>query len=68
MDLFQVIKERRLLLRVTQQDLADISGIGLRTIKLIETGKGNPSIKTLSELGDVLGVELVFQIKQLNTL
>lgn len=63
MDLFNKIKERRQLLGITQQDLADISEVGLRTIKQIEAGKGNPSIKTMIQLLDVLGMELELRIK-----
>ena len=63
MDLEEVIKQRRSLLGVSQQDLADISGVGLRTIKLIESGKGNPSVSILQKIGVVLGLELVFQIR-----
>jgi y4mF family transcriptional regulator len=58
------IKERRSLLGITQQDLADISGVGLRTIKEIETNKGNPSINTLSKILDALGMELDLRIKR----
>jgi y4mF family transcriptional regulator len=57
------IKERRSLLGITQQDLADISGVGLRTIKEIETNKGNPSVNTLSKILDALGMELDLKIK-----
>lgn len=64
MKLYETIKERRVLLDLTQQDLADITGIGLRTIKLIESSKGNPSVDTLSKLGQALGMELVFQIRK----
>ena len=60
------IKERRTLLGITQQDLADISGVGLRTIKGIETNRGNPSISTLSKILDVLGMEIELKIKSLN--
>lgn len=63
-DICNKIKERRSLLGITQQDLADISGVGLRTIKEIETGKGNPSINTLLKILDVLGMELDAQIKR----
>jgi len=63
MDFKEIIKQRRSLLGVSQQDLADISGVGLRTIKLIESGKGNPSVSTLQKIGIVLGLELVFQIR-----
>ena len=58
------IKERRSLLGITQQDLADISGVGLRTIKEIETNKGNPSVNTLSKILDILGMELNLKIKR----
>ena len=68
MKLHETIKERRVLLGLTQQDLADISGVGLRTIKLVESLKGNPSIDVLSRLGDVLGLELVFRNRQTDKL
>ncbi len=64
-DIYNKIKERRSLLGITQQDLADISGVGLRTIKEIETGKGNPSIHTLQKILDVVGMELDVQIKKM---
>jgi y4mF family transcriptional regulator len=63
MEIDKLIKERRSQLGINQQDLADVSGVGLRTIKQIETGKGNPSLKTLTTLLDVLGMELVVKIK-----
>ena len=64
-DICKIIKERRSLLGITQQDLSDISGVGLRTIKEIETNKGNPSVKTLIKIVDVLGMELNLKIKGL---
>ncbi|GHV12128.1 hypothetical protein FACS1894162_8040 [Bacteroidia bacterium] len=63
MSIYQILKERRTLLGITQQDLADISGVGLRTIKQIETGKGNPAINTLLKIADVLGMDMVLQLK-----
>ena len=68
MKLYETIKERRVLLGLTQQDLADISGVVLRTVKLVESLKGNPSIDVLSKLGDALGLELVFRIRQTDKL
>jgi len=62
----QQIKERREILKITQESLADLSGIGLRTIKQLEGGKGNPTFNTLQEIADVLGLELVLQVKKLN--
>ncbi|WP_095996275.1 helix-turn-helix transcriptional regulator [Massilibacteroides vaginae] len=68
MDIYNKIKERRLLLGITQQDLADISGVALRTVKQIETGKANPSLNTLNKIADVLGMSLNLSIKNLDNL
>jgi len=68
MEIHQFIKERRSLLGITQQDLADISGIGLRTIKQIETGKGNPALQTLQKVVEVLGLEVVLRVKNMDNL
>ncbi len=62
------IKERREMLKITQESLADLSGVGLRTIKQLEAGKANPTYKTLQEIAEVLGLELVLQVKKLNSL
>ena len=62
----QQIKERREILKITQESLADLSGVGLRTIKQLEGGKANPTFNTLQEIADVLGLELVLQVKRLN--
>jgi transcriptional regulator with XRE-family HTH domain len=63
-EICEKIKERRSLLGITQQELADFSNVGQRTIKAIETKKGNPSINTLLKIVDVLGMELNLQIKK----
>lgn len=58
------IKERRAMLKLTQAQLAEISGVGLRTLKQLEAGKANPTFETLAEIADVLGMELVLQVKK----
>lgn len=63
--LIQAIKERREMLKVTQETLAELSGVGLRTLKQFESGKGNPTLKTLQKLADVLGMDVCLQIKKL---
>jgi transcriptional regulator with XRE-family HTH domain len=65
-DIIRSVKERREMLRVTQDDLAKLSGIGLRTLKQFESGKGNPTLGTLRKLADVLGMEVCLQVKRLN--
>ena len=63
--LIQTVKKRRVILQVTQETLADVSGVGLRTLKQFESGKGNPTLQTIVKLADALGMELCLQIKKL---
>ena len=62
-EIIRSIKERREVLKVTQEALAEISGVGLRTLKQFESGKGNPTLHTLQKLADVLGMEVCIQVK-----
>lgn len=64
MNIGLVIKERRALLGISQQDLADYSGVGISTIKDFERGVGNPSLQTLQKILEVVGLEMVLQVKQ----
>jgi len=61
--LIEQIKERRKVLDITQETLAEISGVGLRTLKQFESGKGNPTLETLQKLCDALGLEIKLEIK-----
>jgi len=63
--LIEQIKNRRDELQVTQETLAEISSVGLRTLKEFESGKGNPTLKTVSKLADALGLKLYLQIKSI---
>jgi transcriptional regulator with XRE-family HTH domain len=65
-DIIQVIKERREMLQVTQETLATLSGVGLRTLRQFESGKGNPTLSTLQKLTDALGLDLVLVVKNIN--
>lgn len=60
------IKKRRMRLGISQQDLAEFSGVGISTVKDIERGKGNPSLQTLQKLLEVLGLEMTLRVR--NTL
>ena len=63
-DLIHGLKARRESLKVTQEQLADISGVSLRTLKQFESGKGNPTLQTLTKLASVLGLEVKWEVKQ----
>ena len=64
----ELIKERRAVLGLTQQDLSDYTELSLRIIKSVESEKGNPSLKTLEKIAEVLGLELVMRVKIMNEL
>ena len=66
MEYGKLIKERRTVLGLTQQDLADYSGLSLRIIKSVESEQGNPSLNTLEKIAEVLGLELIMKVKILN--
>lgn len=61
-----IIQNRRNSLFIKQEDLAEMTGISSKTIYLIESGNGNPSIDTLNKLLETLGLEIAMDIKKLN--
>jgi transcriptional regulator with XRE-family HTH domain len=64
-ELILEVKQRRESLNVTQEQLAEISGVGLRTLKQFESGKGNPTLQTLNKLADALGLKIKLELKKL---
>jgi transcriptional regulator with XRE-family HTH domain len=66
-ELIKTIKERRVALQVTQESLAELSDVGLRTLKQFESGKGNPTLLTLHKISDVLGMEICLKIKNITS-
>ena len=64
-ELIKTIKVRRQTMQVTQETLAELSGVGLRTLKQFESGKGNPTLLTVQKLADVLGMELCLKLKNI---
>ena len=57
------IRNRRKVLKIRQEDLAEISEVALRTVVSFERGEGNPSLETLLKLANVLGMELQLNVK-----
>lgn len=64
MDFALVIKKRRSFLKITQEDLAEVSEVSLCTIKDIERGKANPTLAVVEKVCDVLGLEMKFEVKK----
>ena len=63
-NLLQTLKVRREQLGVTQEQLAELADVALRTIKALDSGKGNPTVSTLMKLADVLGMELKLEVRK----
>ncbi|TKG91498.1 helix-turn-helix domain-containing protein [Puteibacter caeruleilacunae] len=65
-EIIDTIKERRKMMQVNQEMLAEISGVSLRSLKQFESGKGNPTLQTLQRLSEALGLEVCLRIKKLD--
>ena len=63
-NVIQRLKERREELGVTQEQLSELAGVALRTVKELDSGKGNPTVSTLMKLADVLGMELKLEVRK----
>jgi transcriptional regulator with XRE-family HTH domain len=59
----ELIRQRRTLMGLLQPDLSSLTGINVRTIQLLEQGKGNTTIETLLKLTEVLGLVLDLSVK-----
>lgn len=60
-----VIRENRQAKHISQEKLSMISEVAIKSIHSIELGKGNPSIKTLTKLLQVLDLEFIIVTKKL---
>lgn len=63
MILGEVMRKRRKFLGISQQDLAEMAGVGLATVKDIERGNANPSLRIVEMICEVLGLELLYSVK-----
>lgn len=52
------LKLERTKKRLSQEALAELSGLNRRTISTIETGDSAPSIETVASIAQGLGIEL----------
>lgn len=59
----KTIKSRRQILRITQQELADLAEVNINTIVAIERGTGNPKIATMLAIYNVLGLQMIVKLK-----
>jgi len=62
-EIIEVIKERKDILKINQEYLAELSEVGIATLKRLESGKGNITLNNLRKIADVLGMELKLELK-----
>ena len=55
------IANKRKQLNISQADLAEMSGVSLRTVNAIENGEANPSVDVLSKVLEPLGLVITLQ-------
>lgn len=65
-EIVKVIKERKGILKINQEYLAELSEVGIATLKRLESGKGNITLNNLQKIADVLGMELKLELKNPN--
>jgi len=61
-----MIKRRKEILDINQEYLAELSELGIATLKRFESGKGNISLNNLQKIADVLGLEIKLDLKKPN--
>lgn len=57
-ELGRVLRERRRQLGLSQQELADLAGVAVRSVHAAERGKPTLRLDTLADLSEALGLEL----------
>ncbi len=62
-ELGELIKKRRKSLKIDQQTLALLAGVGLNTVVAVERGEGNPKISTIFALLDTMGLQIKVTLK-----
>ena len=62
-EIIKVIKERKDILKINQEYLAELSEVGIATLKRLESGKGNITLNNLQKIADVIGMEIKLELK-----
>jgi transcriptional regulator with XRE-family HTH domain len=59
-----IIQQRRKQLKITQPHLAELADVNVNTIYRLERNEANPTLKVLTKIADVLGLELKLEVKK----
>jgi y4mF family transcriptional regulator len=63
-ELGNIIKTRRKELGISQPHLAELAGISINTLYKLERGYSNPSLEVINKLAEVLGFEILLNVKK----
>ncbi|HEY5484009.1 MAG TPA: type II toxin-antitoxin system Y4mF family antitoxin [Propionibacteriaceae bacterium] len=61
--LSETVRTRRVALRLTQRELADLAGVSERFVRLVEADKESLRLDKVAAVLDVLGLELHAELK-----
>ena len=59
------IVRRRKTLKISQRELAEVSGVSLHSLSNLESGKGNPTLESLLKVADTLGVTITAGVNRI---
>ena len=59
------IVRRRKTLKISQRELAELSGISLHSLSNLESGKGNPTLESLLKVADTMGVTITAGVNRI---
>ncbi|MFA5329674.1 MAG: helix-turn-helix transcriptional regulator [Prolixibacteraceae bacterium] len=62
-EIIKTVKDRKEILAINQENLAELSEVGIATLKRFESGKGNITLKNLQKVVDILGLEIRLELK-----
>jgi DNA-binding XRE family transcriptional regulator len=61
LSLQEAAKAMRAITGMTQPEFAAQRGVSVRVIKEIESGKGNPTVKSLNQIAQIFALEVTFR-------
>jgi transcriptional regulator with XRE-family HTH domain len=64
-EIVKTIKVRKEILAINQENLAELSDVGIATLKRFESSKGNITLNNLQKIADTLGLEIRLELKKL---
>jgi len=63
-EIIKIVKDRKEILAINQENLAELSEVGIATLKRFESGKGNITLNNLQKIVDILGLEIRLELKK----